>query len=372
MMVTPVSLSARTSAHMSRLSSTSTPAVGSSRKRMRGSCDSAFAISTRRFMPPERVMMRLSFLSHSDRSLSTFSIWPGSGALPNRPRLRDTVAHTVSNASVVSSCGTSPMAERAARYSETMSYPSTRMLPSPGLTMPQMMLISVVFPAPLGPSKAKISPRRISRSMFLSAWKPDAYVLERFLTEITDCTDDDAASASFCARLGTPARISLNRHHDGRVVARPHAGQNDAAFRARSDRLRREHVIDAPSYVAAAHVAPRRPPREQPLVVGVERAADVDEMIAEHLREKLALFRPLSDDARLAFARMYVDVRSRDVDVAAQYELSPLVVQLLRPDGETVQEIQLRRVILAAVGHVDRSEHQVAERRLHDTRFHIE
>ncbi len=40
--------------------------------------------------------------------------------------------------------------------------------------MPQMMLISVVLPAPFGPSSAKISPRRISRLTLLSAWKPDA------------------------------------------------------------------------------------------------------------------------------------------------------------------------------------------------------
>ena len=40
--------------------------------------------------------------------------------------------------------------------------------------MPQMMLISVVLPAPFGPSSAKISPRRMLRSTPLSAWKPDA------------------------------------------------------------------------------------------------------------------------------------------------------------------------------------------------------
>ncbi len=38
------SLKARTTPHMSRRSSTSTPAVGSSRKRISGSCDSALAI----------------------------------------------------------------------------------------------------------------------------------------------------------------------------------------------------------------------------------------------------------------------------------------------------------------------------------------
>ena len=72
-------------------------------------------IMTRRFMPPDRVTILASFLSHSDRSFSTFSIWPGLGALPNSPRLNDTVAHGVSKASVVSSCGTRPISDRAAR-----------------------------------------------------------------------------------------------------------------------------------------------------------------------------------------------------------------------------------------------------------------
>jgi hypothetical protein len=50
------------------------------------------AISTRRFMPPDKVRILLLRLSHSDRSRSTFSIWAGSGALPNRPRLKLTVS----------------------------------------------------------------------------------------------------------------------------------------------------------------------------------------------------------------------------------------------------------------------------------------
>src|SRR5258708_38384569 len=50
--------------------------------------------------------------------------------------------------------------------------------------IPQIKLISVVLPAPLGPSRAKISPRRISRLTLFRAWKPDAYVFVRFLTEM--------------------------------------------------------------------------------------------------------------------------------------------------------------------------------------------
>ena len=141
---------------------------------MRGSCDSALAISTRRFMPPESAMILLSFLSHSDSERSTFSRYSGLGGRPNRPRLKRTVAHTLSNASVDNSCGTSPIFMRAARASRTMSWPSASTVPELGLTMPQTMLISVVLPAPFGPSRAKISPRRMSRLTSFSAVKPEA------------------------------------------------------------------------------------------------------------------------------------------------------------------------------------------------------
>ena len=50
---------------------------------------------------------------------------------------------------------------------------ATVMLPDVGLAMPQIVLISVVLPAPFGPSSAKISPRSMVRSMSLSARKPD-------------------------------------------------------------------------------------------------------------------------------------------------------------------------------------------------------
>src|SRR5580704_4796046 len=74
MMVTPEACSVRTTSYMPLRNSTSTPAVGSSRNRICGSCDKAFAIITRRFMPPDSVTILLSFLSHSDRSFSTFNM----------------------------------------------------------------------------------------------------------------------------------------------------------------------------------------------------------------------------------------------------------------------------------------------------------
>src|SRR5215218_8828535 len=59
---------------MSRRSSTSTPAVGSSRNRISGSWLSALAIITRRFIPPDRKRISVLRLSHSDRRLSRSSV----------------------------------------------------------------------------------------------------------------------------------------------------------------------------------------------------------------------------------------------------------------------------------------------------------
>src|SRR2546426_856330 len=74
--------------------------------------------------------------------------------------------------------------------------------------MPQMVLISVVFPAPLGPSKAKISPRRMSRSTFLSAWKPEAKTLERFDTEMIACMEVPIDTG---ARYDTSSDVCIGR-----------------------------------------------------------------------------------------------------------------------------------------------------------------
>ena len=130
--MTPWSRSRRTRPHMSRRSSTSTPAVGSSRNRMRGSWASALAIMTRRFMPPESVIRMSSRRSQSERSRSTRSMCAGSGRRPNSPRLNAAAARTVSKASIASSCGTSPMRSRAARYSFCVSWPSTSTVPEVG------------------------------------------------------------------------------------------------------------------------------------------------------------------------------------------------------------------------------------------------
>ena len=89
------------------------------------------------------------------------------------------------------------------------------------------------------------------------------------------------------------------------------------AVARRGERLAGEHVVEPPADVALAHVAPRRPPREQAVVVGIERAADVDQAAAEDPLDQRALLRQLADRARLALLRMHVALGARDVHVAA-------------------------------------------------------
>src|SRR5690349_16838669 len=61
------------------------------------------------------------------------------------------------------------------------------------------------------------------------------------------------------------------------------------------ERGAREHIVDAPADVALFHVPPWRPPGEEPVVVGRELAAQIDEAMAEDLREELALLRRGAD-----------------------------------------------------------------------------
>ena len=52
--------------------------------------------------------------------------------------------------------------------------------------MPQIVDINVVFPAPFGPNKAKISPLFISKLTLSKALNPEAYVLLKFFIDYYD------------------------------------------------------------------------------------------------------------------------------------------------------------------------------------------
>ena len=104
-----------------------------------------------------------------------------------------------------------------------------------------------------------------------------------------------------------------------------------------------------------AHVAPRRPPGEEAVVVGIERAADVDEPAADDALEQRPLFRQLADRARLPFLR---DARpgrcARRSDRRTGRAAVPASLQRARVVVERLEEAHLGGEVLAAVRHVDR------------------
>src|SRR5689334_9600605 len=91
--------------------------------------------------------------------------------------------------------------------------------------MPHTMLISVVLPAPFGPSSPKISPRRISRFVRFNASNPDAYVFVKSLIEMIGCMrrlgkrsahDMDRGRADKRFVAGAPLERCAAREHDRR------------------------------------------------------------------------------------------------------------------------------------------------------------
>ena len=95
--------------------------------------------------------------------------------------------------------------------------------------------------------------------------------------------------------------------------------------------------------------------REQSVVVGIERAPDVDEAAAEDAFDELALLRQLADGLRLALLRVHVVFGARDVQIAAEHA-GPAVCCERRGVGvQRLEEAHLGREVFAAVRHVDRT-----------------
>ena len=84
----------------------------------------------------------------------------------------------VSKASKFNSWGTIPIKDLAFRYCFFISSSSTVIVPSSKFRIPQTVLINVDFPAPLGPSKANISPLLIFRLSESNAWNLLLYTFD--------------------------------------------------------------------------------------------------------------------------------------------------------------------------------------------------
>src|SRR5262245_8429090 len=104
----------------------------------------------------------------------------------------------------------------------------------------------------------------------------------------------------------SPRSVLFKRRDDGRVVARSDLLQHGARGRACGERLADERVVEPPPDVARAHVAPRRPPREQAVVVRIDLPPEIHEAMAQDTLDHRALFGKLADRARLALLRVDV------------------------------------------------------------------
>src|SRR5512135_3652342 len=72
-------------------------------------------------------------------------------------------SHPVRSRSEVSACGITPIASRTRTGSRATSKPATNPCPAVGTISVVSMRLSVVLPAPLGPSRPNNSPRRTSK-----------------------------------------------------------------------------------------------------------------------------------------------------------------------------------------------------------------
>src|SRR5436305_3006529 len=72
-------------------------------------------------------------------------------------------------------------------------------------------------------------------------------------------------------------QLFCEARHDRRVIARAHFLLHRTRRRPCGERFARKDMIEAPADVALAHLPPRRPPGEHPVVVRIQRASDVDE-----------------------------------------------------------------------------------------------
>src|SRR5690349_20978240 len=119
--------------------------------------------------------------------------------------------------------------------------------------------------------------------------------------------------------LGLLLEFYVEFGDDRGVVARPEIRQNAAGSRAGGDRGTGEDVVDPPSDVSLAQVSPGSPPGEELVVVGIGRAAHVDEADPQNLLQERTFLGKLSDH-RPTLLRVNVAVGAGDVQVPAEDE----------------------------------------------------
>ena len=222
--VVPRPASSLTACHTSRRAWGSSPVVGSSRKITGGFPMRLMAMSRRRRMPPEYVDTRRSAASVSwKRASRSSAIRPA----PFRCRSRATstrFSRPVRISSTAANCPVRLMDSRTCAPCAATSKPLTVAVPASALSSVDRIFTTVVLPAPLEPSRAKMLPRATSKSTPRST-RSFLYDFSRPCTRIawTDC------AVIGCAVIG-------RRHRDvpSFPVASPAARSMALVSRSRS------------------------------------------------------------------------------------------------------------------------------------------
>jgi hypothetical protein len=151
-----------------RRAETSRPTVGSSRTSRAGSATRPIASWSLCCWPPERADARRPRTSFSP--ISSIARRAVERSVPARAAAPSTTSLMVRVLGNPTSCWTTPRRRRTPALDG--SPPATRTVPDLGLINPTTDRTRVVLPAPLGPSRANISPLLMSRSTVFSAWRP--------------------------------------------------------------------------------------------------------------------------------------------------------------------------------------------------------
>mmetsp|Transcript_114731 Transcript_114731/g.263356 ORF Transcript_114731/g.263356 Transcript_114731/m.263356 type:complete len:221 (-) Transcript_114731:1658-2320(-) len=146
---------------MARRAKGSIPEVGSSKITNLGSPRKAIATESFLFIPPDRAAARALRFSASCTSLSSWSISASAPWIPFSPAVSLMCSTTVSSGHSTLCCGHIPMDARTSLSCWGTAFPKMEISPLLGGNVPVIMLIVVVLPAPLCPSRQKHSPSTI-------------------------------------------------------------------------------------------------------------------------------------------------------------------------------------------------------------------
>ena len=164
-MVEPFFTSRLMVCHIWALVRGSSPVVGSSRKMSGGQEIRLAARSSLRRIPPENsesLRFAASVSPNSSRSSLALSFDSSRERPSNRPKItRFSVA--VSSSSTDANCPVSPISRRTFCVSFSTSWPKIFALPASGFDRVASILITVVFPAPFGPSTPQMVPAGIEK-----------------------------------------------------------------------------------------------------------------------------------------------------------------------------------------------------------------